>query len=184
MNRTAGSRRRRRFGAGSTATRDNPEARTSSSRHCPPFTLRSSKTRRCAQLSLCDRRRVPGGAGVSGRVAETDPPRIMAMNVLGGGLFVTNHHEDALSVYEAELSMNRRLGASEANILRVQGNLAVTYASLERLTEALHTRRDVYSGQLKLNGEENSQTILAAYNYATSLANLQRFEEALSLIHI
>ena len=71
MNRTAGSRRRRRFGAGSTATRDNPEARTSSSRHCPPFTFRSSKTRRCAQLSLCDRCRVPGGAGVSGRVAET-----------------------------------------------------------------------------------------------------------------
>ena len=64
MNRTAGSRWRRLFGAGSTATRDSPDARTSSSRHCPPFTLRSSKTRRCAQLSLCDRRRVPGGAGV------------------------------------------------------------------------------------------------------------------------
>ena len=76
MKRTAGSppRRRRLFGAGSTATRDNPDARTSSSRHCPPFTLRSSKTRWCAQLSLCDRRRVPGGAGVSGRVAETADP--------------------------------------------------------------------------------------------------------------
>ena len=74
VNRTAGSppRRRRLFGAGSTATRESPDARTSSSRHCPPLTLRSSKTRRCAQLSLCDRRRVPGGAGVSDPGATLD----------------------------------------------------------------------------------------------------------------
>ena len=44
MKRTAGSppRRRRLFGAGSTATRESPEARTSSSRHAPSFAFTSS----------------------------------------------------------------------------------------------------------------------------------------------
>ena len=37
-----------------------------------------------------------------------------AMNQLGNGLSDARHHEDALSVREAELSMLRRLGASEA----------------------------------------------------------------------
>ena len=36
-----------------------------------------------------------------------------------------DHHEDALSVQEAELSMLRRVGASEDNILITQGNLAM-----------------------------------------------------------
>ena len=42
------------------------------------------------------------------------------MNLLGNGLSAAGHHEDALSVKEAELSMKRRLGASEDNILIVQ----------------------------------------------------------------
>ena len=37
----------------------------------------------------------------------------MAMNVLGNGLSDAGHYEDALSVQEAELSMMRRVGASE-----------------------------------------------------------------------
>ena len=106
MNRTAGSRRRRRFGAGSTATRDNPEARTSSSRHCPPFTLRSSKTRRCAQLSLCDRRRVPGGAGVDNlREAVTTLEEIerTARRVFGSTHPLTMGIERELQKYRAVL---------------------------------------------------------------------------------
>ena len=43
-------------------------------------------------------------------------------------------------------------------------------------------QRDVYSGRLKLHGEEHPQTLQAASNYATSLAELQRFEEARSLM--
>ena len=39
-------------------------------------------------------------------------------------------------------------------------------------------RRDVYSGRLKLNGEEHGKTVLAAYNYAASLVCLGRFEQA------
>ena len=42
-------------------------------------------------------------------------------------------------------------------------------------------RRDVYSGRLKLNGEENEETLIAANNYADSLVRLERFEEAKAL---
>ena len=43
-------------------------------------------------------------------------------------------------------------------------------------------RRDVYSGLLRLNGEEHESTLMAAINYAESLFNLKRFEEAKSLM--
>ena len=43
-------------------------------------------------------------------------------------------------------------------------------------------RRDVYSGWLKLKGEEHRDTLIAANNYAFSLNSLQRFEEAKALM--
>ena len=113
---------------------------------------------------------------------ETDQLLGPAMNLLGTGLSQAEHHEDALSVEEANLSMLRRLGASERNILVMQGNLACTYARLGRDDEALCLRRDVYSGYLKLLGEEHRSSILAAYNYVLSLAAAKRSEEAKTLM--
>ena len=104
------------------------------------------------------------------------------MTPLGNGLSDAKHHEDALSVREAELSMERRLGAPEDNILRVQNNLASTYQQLGRVEQALCMRRDIYSGRLRLQGEEHRETFLAALNYAISLVHLRRFEEAKSLL--
>ena len=43
-------------------------------------------------------------------------------------------------------------------------------------------KRDVYSGRLELDGEEHPHTLEAAVNCASSLAELQRFEEARSLM--
>jgi len=99
------------------------------------------------------------------------------MQFLGIGLTEASHHEDALSVKEAELATLRRLGDSEENILSTQSNLAKTYSALGRLEEALRLRRDVYFGYLKLKGEEDAKTILEANNYAFSLFCLERFEE-------
>ena len=113
---------------------------------------------------------------------ETDTPRRLAMGVLGGGLYKAGHHQDALSVREAELSMMRRLGASEQNILIVQSNLASTYHSLGHTTEGLRMHTEVYSGSMQLYGEEHRETIREASNYATSLIHLRRFEEAKSLL--
>ena len=41
--------------------------------------------------------------------------------------------------------------------------------------------RDVFSGRLRLNGEEHGKTLRAANNYAVGLALLNRFEEAKAL---
>jgi hypothetical protein len=43
-------------------------------------------------------------------------------------------------------------------------------------------QRDVYSGNLRLYGEEHEYTLTAASNYASSLTALKRFEEAKSLL--
>ena len=113
---------------------------------------------------------------------EADYVRQSAMNELGLGLSDANHHEDALSVREGQLSMLRRFGASETSILVVQSNLANTYDMLGRKEEALQMRRDVYSGDLELHGEQSIETLGSAYNYANSLFLLERCEEARSLL--
>ena len=109
-------------------------------------------------------------------------PRRLAMSVLTGGLVEAKQHEDAVSVMEADLAMMRRLGASEEDMLVVQGNIANSYHMLGRDEEALQMRRDVYSGWLELFGEEHRDTLKDAFNYAVSLVGLRRFEEAKSLL--
>jgi len=104
------------------------------------------------------------------------------MDNLGSGLSAAGHHEDALSVKEAVLSTERRLGAPEGNLLVAQNNLATAYAVLGRLEETLRIRQDVYSGYVKLLGEEHEGTVHTAFNYATALLDLRRFDEGKSLL--
>ena len=111
-----------------------------------------------------------------------DTPRRLAMTQLGAGLFKTGHYEEALSVYEAELSMKKRLGLSEVMLLGVMSNIALTYGLIGRKEQALQMRRDVYSGYLRLYGEEHEWTLMPAHNYAASLVCLKRFEEAKALL--
>ena len=113
---------------------------------------------------------------------EKDHPRYLAISVLGNGLLSAKRYDDALSVQEAELSMESRLGRTAYNLLVVQSNLAVTYEKTGRLESALQMKRDVYSGYLKLHGEEHEKTLLAANNYSTSLIDLQHSEEVKSLM--
>ena len=108
--------------------------------------------------------------------------RLFAMGVLGAGLADAYHHEDALSVREVELSMHRRIGAPEEHLLAVQSNLACTYGELGRDEQALDLRRDVYSGNLRLNGEESETTLKAANNYANILLIMKRYAEGKSLL--
>ena len=113
---------------------------------------------------------------------EGDWARKLAMNLLGNGLHDANRYEDALSVYEAELSMLRRVGAPEYNILIAQGNLARTYGELGRVEETLSLRRHIYSRRLELFGEDHSDTLTSALNYSSPLVHVQRFEEAKSVL--
>ena len=113
---------------------------------------------------------------------EGHTTRTAAMNLLGNGLSDADHDEDALSVREAELAMLRRLGAPEEILLVVQGNIGNSYQFLGRLEEALSVRQDVYSGFLKLKGEEDHDTLREANNYAHCLLTLQKCKEAKSLL--
>ena len=113
---------------------------------------------------------------------EEDQVRSFAMGQLGSGLSAAKNHKAALSVREADLSMERRLGASEQTMLIVQSNLAITYEALGQQEQALRMKREVFSGRVKLNGEENEDILRAANNYTFSLFSLKRFEEAKSLM--
>ena len=105
-----------------------------------------------------------------------------AMTQLGNGLCDAKHYEDALSVREAELSMLLRLGAPEGDMLVTQDNIATTLCHLGRQDEALCIKRDVYSGRLKLNGEDRRATLIAANNYAATLKSLNHFGEVKTLL--
>ena len=111
-----------------------------------------------------------------------DWARRRAMTLLGIGFMRANHHEDALSVQEAQLSEMRRLGASEEVILTTQGNLAIAYQHVGRFEEALRVTRDVYHGYSRLLGNEYGDTLRLANNYASSLVCVKRFEEAKALL--
>ena len=115
---------------------------------------------------------------------ETDSAAMNAMTQLANGLSIAKCHEDALAVRQAELSMLQRLGAPEEQMLAVQGNLASTYDELGHLERALRMRRDVYSGKLRLYGEESRDILMDAYNYSLSLLNfdLEHVEEAKVLL--
>ena len=113
---------------------------------------------------------------------ETDWARRLALSVLGNGLSDADRDEEALSVREAELSSLQRLGARAENMLIAQGNLANTYKALRRLEEAIRMRREVYSGWLKLKGDEHPETLREALCYASALTHLNRHDEAKSLL--
>ena len=83
----------------------------------------------------------------------------------------------------APLRAGRPVGATEECMLVVQGNLANSYKVLGRIEEALNLYRDVYSEELKLYGRHNKQTLESASNYAMTLLDLERFEEAKILLH-
>ncbi len=112
---------------------------------------------------------------------EADQARSMAMSLLGIGLRAVKRFDDALSVQETDLAMTRRRGAPEQNVLVAQSNLANSYESLGRHKSALHMKGDVYSGRLRLHGEEDGRTLASGNNYAFSLLGRERFEEAKSL---
>ena len=102
------------------------------------------------------------------------------MTELGNGLDAANHYEDALSVMQAEMSMLRRVGASEYDMLVVQNNLGCTYQRLGRLEEALQMKRDVYSGHSRHRnlGPLHQNTLKAALNLSTALVNAGNYAEA------
>ena len=54
----------------------------------------------------------------------------------------------------------------------------MTYAELGHVEKGLSMERVIYSGSLKLLGEDHYDTLRAGNNYTNSLVNLKRCEEA------
>ena len=108
--------------------------------------------------------------------------RLSAMAQLGNGLEAAKHLEEALSVREAGLSMQRRIGVSEISMLGTQSNLAGTYFDIGRIDDAIRMRQEVYFGYVRLLGVQHASTLTSANNYAASLLGVQRFEESKALI--
>ena len=77
--------------------------------------------------------------------------------------------------------LDRRHGLTDT-ILVVQSNIAVNYGELGNMEKALSMKRDVYSGCLRLYGEEHEETLRAANNYTNSLFDLRRFKEGKTLL--
>ena len=75
-----------------------------------------------------------------------------------------------------------RIAVPSCYLLIVQGNLALTYEALGRVEEAMRLRRDVYLGWLQFKGEEHYHSLRESNNYAFSLIDLERFEEAKTLM--
>ena len=113
---------------------------------------------------------------------ETNLARQAAMTLLGNGLANADHHEDALTVREADFSSLRRLGASEDNMLVVQSNLANTYSKLGRNEDAARLQRHVYYGHLRIFGEDHGRTIVSAYNCASTLGELRDYKEVKDIL--
>ena len=87
---------------------------------------------------------------------------------------------DAMSVQDAELCAARWRTRRQNSHRAVQ--YCEPYSMLGRTEEALRMRRDVYSGTLKVLGEEHEVTFTAAGNYASILLCVKRFDEAKSLL--
>ena len=150
----------------------------------------NTKWRRWDKCSMCEQWYHSGVACALGWACwktyvgrpEADWPRRLAIEVLGNGLSAAAHYDDALPVREAELAMRRRLGDPEENILNTQSNLATTYARHGRMEQALRLREDVYSGTLRLHGDEHRDSLMEANSYAYSLITLKRFAKAKTLL--
>ena len=112
---------------------------------------------------------------------ETDRARVWAMSVLGSGLDEAGHHEDALAVQEAELSLLRRLRASEKQMLVVQSNLSTTYANLGRTDDSLRMDKAIYASSLRLYGESHGETLNAALNLSIALYSANSATESKTL---
>ncbi len=104
------------------------------------------------------------------------------MSILGCGLGEARHHEEALSVREADLATMRRLGADEDDLLATQINIANSYTKMGRLEEAISISREVYAGFKSLVGPCDRRTLMAANNLVFQLQKQSKFAEAVSIL--
>ncbi len=106
----------------------------------------------------------------------------MAMNQLGNGLFGVKRHAERLSVLEAKLATDTRLGLSEDLLLGTKSNIALSQDHLGRTEEALGGYREVYTKATALYGISDERTAVALLNLSNFLDTHENNSEAISLL--
>ena len=109
---------------------------------------------------------------------EADQVRISAMRQLGNGLHDALRHEDALSVREAELATELRLGVLERSMLVTQSNLANSFQAFGRGEEAIAMCRHVHTREVAIRGGLSEGALLSAGNLAAFLLSAGKGDEA------
>ena len=102
------------------------------------------------------------------------------MNQLGNGLREAKHYQDALSVIEADLATERRIGACEEALLVTRTNLCICLSDLGRAEECLKMRREILADTSRIYGPDHENTIIDAINLSESLIAAKLFKEAKS----
>ena len=119
------------------------------------------------------------------------------MRQLGNGLSDARRHEEALCVRVSQLTLLQRIDDAfdevpwtwggeraelQGDILVAWGNLARTYRALGRSEEALRVVRDAYFEHCRLLGEDDTESLVLAENYASSIGGQGHFDEAKALL--
>ena len=104
------------------------------------------------------------------------------MTQLGNGLQDAQRYQDALSVLEADLATERRIGTPEEDLLITRTNLALCLSQLGRNVESLRMRREVFADSLRLNAPDDDDTIISAHHLSESLIHAKLFKEARTLL--
>ena len=87
-----------------------------------------------------------------------------------------------MSVNEADLATQRRMGHSEIELLTTRTNLANCLYLLGRTEDCLRMRREIFADSLRLNGPDDEDTIIDALALVRSLINDYLYEEARTLV--
>ena len=105
-----------------------------------------------------------------------------ASSVRSSALSNLGRYEEALVLGEEVLAAYRQVfPADHPNVLRVMGNLAVTYSALGRHEEALVLREEVLVAYRKAFPADHPDVLRAMGSLAITFSNLGRYEEALVL---
>ena len=106
----------------------------------------------------------------------------MAMTQLGNGLYHAKRHQGALSVWEADLATERRLGTCEEYLLVTRTNQSICLSELGRNAESLRLSREIFADASRILGPDAEDTLIDAINLSMSLIDAKLFEEARALL--
>ena len=100
------------------------------------------------------------------------------MTRLGNGLRICGRTREALTVFEAGMSIDARLFPGDRFLSEYYFDASSCYDELGDHEKALEMKRNAYDEQLKRYGNSNVDTLISAASIVIVLQRLKRYEEA------